>query len=165
MSIGAISSAISYYSLGSVSDYDLIKQKLIVLGVVPSGQESVDRAKLKLVEASQKSDNKSHLSTLSKGMARSHSPESLPSSWLELLSQLGITSSGDIDTDYEKAIAEIKKRLGNAKNEPEKEKYRILQIQIEKFVADFSSSQASASAMVGASALAAMNKASLNLIN
>jgi hypothetical protein len=53
MSIGAISSAISYYSLGSVSDYDLIKQKLIVLGVVPSGQESVDRAKLKQVQASQ----------------------------------------------------------------------------------------------------------------
>ncbi len=165
MSISAISSAISYYSLGSGSDYDLIKQKLIALGIAPSGQESIDRAKLKQAEASQKSDNKSHPSNLSKGLARSHSSESLPSSWLELLSQLGITSSGDIDTDYERAVAEIKKRLANSKNEPEKEKYRTLQTQIEKFVADFSSSQASASAMVGASALAAMNKASLNLIN
>lgn len=164
MSINSISAATSYYSFSSNSSEDeLIKKKLIALGIAPTGNSSVDKSLLQRAEKAQSSnESKSVSASKPQKSQMAGSPPPIPSEWQSLMNQLGITPTGDLDKDYKKAITEVKLRIANAKTEPEKDKYRSLQTQIDNFVANNQNSTASAAtAMVGASMLSEMNKISL----
>ena len=84
---------------------------------------------------------------------------SVPAEWQTILAQVGISSSGDIDTDYNKALSIVQEKLATAQTEADKEKYRSLKNQLDAFVSQNSAAPAAANtAKVGSSSLAEQNK-------
>lgn len=169
MSINSISAASSYYSsitsVGNNDEYELVKRRLLALGIVPIGNENVDKLVLQKSEKPQKSDE-DNANPVKRAKPSQQQMDGASSNiliaWQNLMQELGLTASGDIDADYRRAIAVIKSKIANTTDEAEKNKYRSLQTKIDKLVADnLSSSASAATAMVGASALADMNKAYL----
>lgn len=167
MSINSISAASSYYSFSSINndEEELIKKKLLALGIVPTGNAAADKILLQKAEKEAKTKN---VETSAVGNSNSAQPQSgaisnaIPTEWINLMAQVGVTATKDIDADYQKATAIIKSKLTNCTDEVQKKKYRSLQEQIDKFVANNQSSLASAAtAMVGATMLSQMNKISL----
>lgn len=170
MAIGAVSSVgSSAYTSTTSNDDEYVKLKLKQLGLTSTGNPAADKLLIQQTEQAKKSESAQGAGGTKKAKSSSQqssasSAQALPQEWQDLMAQLGITSTGDIDQDYQKALDEIKSKLANATTDSDKDKYRTLQGQIEKFVADQASNSASAaSAMVGASALGEMNKASLKI--
>lgn len=167
MSINSISAATSYYSFSSVGNEDeLLKRKLIALGIAPTGNLSVDRNLLIKAEKTQKGEEKSSVSVQqnqpTQQQAGGAASAGVPQEWKNLMRQLGIISSNDVDVDYIKATAEVKQRILYAKDETEKTKYRGIQEKMDLFVSNYHPESSSASsAMVGATLLGEMNKASM----
>ena len=164
MSIDSVSSASASgaSSAASVdSEYEQIKKKLAALGISSSGDKATDKAKLEKFESEMKAqqekeaqkDNEAQKAQAASGAAQ------VPAEWQTLLSQVGITSSGDIDTDYNKALSIVQEKLATTQTESDKEKYRSLKSQLDSFVTQNSATSAAANtAKVGSSSLAELNK-------
>lgn len=165
MSIDSLSSTSAASGVSSAqssdSEYEQIKKKLAALGIASSGDKSTDKAKLDKFEAQMKAEKEKEAQKneeAQKAQAASASAQ-VPAEWQTLLSSVGITSSGDIDTDYNKALSIVQEKLATAQNESEKEKYRSLKSQLDAFVTQNSTASAAANtAKIGSSNLAELNK-------
>lgn len=114
------------------AEYERIKKKLAALGIASSGDKATDKAKLEKFENEMKArqekeaqkDNEAQKAQAASGSA------SVPAEWQTILAQVGISSSGDIDTDYNKALSIVQEKLATAQTEADKEKYRSLKISL-----------------------------------
>lgn len=165
MTINSISAFGSYYSSSiKVLDYETVKKQLQIKGIAPTGNESIDRALLSQSNNSENSaiKNISLLKNNSAQIGNTASVNQIPLEWQDLLSQLGLTTTGDINKDYDKAIVIVEQKIKYATTEEEKNKYTGLKSQINDFISNNSMNLSSiASAMVGASMLASINKATM----
>lgn len=163
MSINAISSIGSYYSSPvMVLDYETVKKQLQDKGIAPTGNENVDRSLL--TQASNSSSapvkNNSLLQNNASQVGGVSPQTQIPQEWQDLLAQLGLTSTGDINEDYDKATEAVKEKIKYAATDADRNKYVDLKSQIDDYVSNNSMNIASAaSSMVGASMLANINKA------
>lgn len=161
-SISASSSSGSSYTMSTNdAEYERIKKKLAALGIASSGDKATDKAKLEKFESEMKAQQEKETQKndeAQKAQAASGSA-SVPAEWQTILAQVGISSSGDIDTDYNKALSIVQEKLATAQTEADKEKYRSLKNQLDAFVSQNSAAPAAANtAKVGSSSLAELNK-------
>jgi len=152
MSISSLNSAsagaASFYSKSTDTEYEEIKKKLQELGIEPTGNKEVDKAKLQKAEkeeAKQKEQEK-------KQNGQGEPPPEL----LSILNQLGLQPSGDIKTDCSNAESAIASKIDAAENENDKAKYQNLKTDLEQFKAN--DPTINSSIMLGASALANLNR-------
>ena len=165
MSIDSVStSSASGSSYGmSINDaeYEKIKKKLAALGISSSGDKATDKAKLEKFENEMKAQQEKETqekSETEKAQSAAGSA-SVPAEWQTILAQVGISSTGDIETDYNKALNIVQEKLATAQTESDKEKYRSLKNQLDAFVSQNSAAPAAANtAKVGSSSLADLNK-------
>ena len=164
MSIDSIStsssSGSSYTMSTNDAEYERIKKKLAALGIASSGDKATDKAKLEKFESEMKTQQEKETQKndeAQKAQAASGSA-SVPAEWQTILAQVGISSSGDIDTDYNKALSIVQEKLATAQTEADKEKYRSLKNQLDAFVSQTPAAEAASNtAKVGSSSLAALN--------
>ncbi len=164
MSINAIAAGNSYYSSSIDAEYELIKQRLKALGLAPSGNKAADKLLLQKTEKPQQSSSTSSSlnNIMPTGAEKSQGQPPLPPGWKELMAQLGITSSGDVEIDYKKAVLVIAEKLSATSDEAEKSKYKNIQTKIERVRNEFIKSKLmSPNEMTGATALSDMNRALL----
>lgn len=164
MSINAISGFGSFYaSPVTVLDYETVKKQLQNKGIAPTGNESVDRSLLAQANNSNNAAVK-NVSLLQNNASQAGGvpgQTQIPQEWQDLLAQLGLTSTGDINEDYDKATAVVKEKIKYASTDADKNKYINLKSQIDDYISNnaMNLSSAASSSMVGASMLASLNKA------
>ena len=163
MSINSISAASSYYySSGIDSEYELIKQRLKALGISPTGSKSTDKLLLEKAEKTQKSSTVKSAEQAQSASISSQNQPAAPPEWQKLMQEAGITPSGDLYTDYKNAVDAVNSKIQSANSDSEKTKYIDLLDRINRFMSNNQELvSSSSSAMVGASALSAINKALL----
>lgn len=149
MSISSLNSATSgYYSPTVDSEYEKIKKKLLELGIEPTGNKEVDKAKLQKAEKEIEKNKERE----KKQSGHGEPPQEL----MRILNQLGLQPSGDIKTDCNNAENVITAKLDTAKNADDKEKYQNLKTDLEEFKAN--DPTINSAIMLGASALANLNR-------
>lgn len=152
MSISPISSSMMsmYVPLISKKDtqidyeYELIKQQLMTLGITPSGDKSTDKLKLETVQRVQEMmQNQSSMNI------KQTSP------FEEIMNNLNLSISGDLEKDYEKTIDKLDYEITMAYNDEEKEYFEALKYQVET---DYNTAKESRISFAGTNQLASMNK-------
>ena len=151
MSISPVSySMMSMYvpSSGTTSavdyEYELIKQQLIAMGIVPSGDKNTDKAKLETAKSVQE---------MMQSQNASNSRQSIP--FEDIMNTLNLSVTGDLDKDYETTIDKLDYEITMAYSDDEKEYYKALKADVE---VQYNSSKQDSISFSGASQVAALNK-------
>lgn len=151
MSISPISSSMmSMYvpSAGTTSavdyEYELIKQQLAAMGIAPTGDKSIDKAKLETAKRVQE---------MMQTQSASNTRQSIP--FEDIMNTLNISVTGDLDKDYDTTIDKLDYEITMAYSDDEKEYYKALKAEVE---VQYNSSKRDSISFSGASQLASMNK-------
>lgn len=152
MSISPISSSMMSMYVPQVSkkgtevdyEYELIKQQLMALGITPSGDKNTDKLKLETVQRVQEM-----LQNQSSMNIKQTSP------FEEIMNNLNLSISGDLEKDYEKTIDKLDYEITMAYNDEEREYFEALKYQVE---IDYNSAKENRINYTGANQIASMNK-------
>lgn len=130
-------------------EYELIKQKLLALGLMPSGDKEADKAKLQIAE---------RVRDMQKSQSSS-SKQSIP--FEDVMNTLNLSVSGDLDKDYDTTINRLDYEIDMAYTDEEKQYFEALKYQVET---EYNSSkQDSVSAFSGADQISSMNRYMLGI--
>ena len=131
-------------------EYELIKQKLMAMGLTVTGDKDTDKARLETAQRIQE---------MMESQSASNSKQSIP--FEDIMNTLNLTVSGDLDEDYDNTIDKLDYEIGMAYTDEEKEYYEALKDQVES---EYNSSkQNSISYFSGASQLSSLNRYMLGI--
>lgn len=116
-SLGGNSSSISTVSAETL-------KKLKELGLTSTGNEIIDKANIKKAEASKAEENSG-----AQNQAAQQQGSKPSSPYASIMSELGISETGDLDSDKEAIEAAISKLTSDAKTEAEKTNVENIQAQ------------------------------------
>lgn len=151
MSISPISSSMMSMYVPSAGaskavdyEYELIKQQLAALGIVPSGDKDTDKLKLQTAQAAQE---------MQKSKSASNSRQSIP--FEDIMNTLNLSVTGDLDKDYDNTIQKLDYEIALAYTDEEKEYFQALKYDVET---KYNSSKQDSVSFSGATQLASLNK-------
>lgn len=167
MAINAISGLFgSSYSTKQIdTEYEEIKKQLMAMGLEPSGSKTADKVKLnqaikeKELEEAQKANSSSTISNAAQTEETEETDE-LTETYKNILTELGVTQTDDVEYDYDQAIKQIESKLKEAADPYEQSRLLSLKSRLDYEVNSmgYSVQSLSSSAMTGATAMGEMNK-------
>ncbi len=150
MSMYVANSAAAASAEGKDYEYELIKQKLLAMGLTVTGDKNTDKIRLETAERIQE---------MMQSQSSSTSRQSIP--FDDIMNTLNLTVTGDLDKDYDTTIDKLDYEIGMAYSDEEKEYYEALKDQVES---EYNSSkQNSISYFSGTSQIASLNRYMLGI--
>lgn len=125
-------------------EYEIIKQKLALYGISPSGDKNTDKMKLETAE---------RMAEIMQAQSSMATKQSVP--FEDVMNTLNLSITGDLEKDYETTIDKLDHEIGMAYNEEDKAYYQALKDEVE---ADYISAKENRQSYVGANQIASMNK-------
>lgn len=130
-------------------EYELIKQKLLALGVTVTGDKETDKMRLQVAE---------NVKDMKKSQSSS-GKQSIP--FDDVMNTLNLSVSGDLDKDYDTTINKLDYEISMAYSDEEKQYFQALKGQVETEYND--SKQNSVSSFAGANQIGSMNRYMLGI--
>jgi len=125
-------------------EYELIKQELMKLGIVPSGDKNADKLKLETAQRMQE---------MMQSQSTINTKQTSP--FEDIMNTLNLSISGDLEKDYEKTIDKLDYEITMAYNDEEREYFEALKYQVE---IDYNTAKENRISYSGANQLASLNK-------
>lgn len=113
-----------FYKRLMYEDNASINNALIKNGIIPGADAAKNAAKLQQINKDNSIQNSQSTQSTTNTIT---TEDTTDKPWYTIMYQLGLSPSGDVETDYRDIIDEIVKRLENAKDEDEFNKYLWLQ--------------------------------------